>query len=132
MTDTDPDSAADGKVDNMKLKAIEYIAEETSAAQEHLNSTWTTKDHSYTEEGCTGVVVGHQTVSQMQSHLDDNLWNSSIAEKYFQQVRDSLNSTDAALNSISETLETAKNYQINWVGEKVPPESEEASWKTDR
>lgn len=39
MTDTDPDSAADGKVDNMKLKAIEYVADETSAVQTFLNST---------------------------------------------------------------------------------------------
>jgi hypothetical protein len=132
MTDTDPDSAADGKVDNMKLKAIEYVADETSAVQTFLNSTWITKDHTYTEEVYTGVFTGHQTVSQMQSRLGENLWNSSIAEQYFQRVRDSLNSTDTALNSISGTLKTARDYQVNWVGEKVTPESEEASWQAAR
>lgn len=68
----------------------------------------------------------------MQSRLGENLWNSSIAEQYFQRVRDSLNSTDTALNSISGTLKTARDYQVNWVGEKVTPESEEASWQAAR
>jgi len=123
----------DGKVPNRKLAAIRSIRKRADLSQINL-AEWTTENQTIPsavdpKKINPTILVGGATANDLANDgLNDEVWNSPAAENYRAEIAKAISDADTALSTIIAYLADAETYQIEYIGERVPPDSPEAVW----
>lgn len=113
---TDDDST--GMVDNPKLLAIQSIKTQATTSQNNLTN--------WAPTSTTGV--GTQPGESFNAGLTENVWTSPAADEYRTKIGLAESGAEEALNSIVSDLTDAENAIYNAGEDRVPTDSNMATW----